>query len=204
MTKKPRRRITSGISARAEGEGFEPSSDPKARNGFRDRRIRPLCHPSRPTRGGVRGGEGGIRTLEGGMNPLNALAGRCLQPLGHFSEQRAPRIANYRRPKSPFRGMESATPEMQDRHAGFPLILPATAGPDCGKQEGPFLFPLLRFAHARGRAFGAPLVGSLGCSVSLAVVCTTPFGAVPAECLEPAGFDYSVQELLGSRLLRVR
>ena len=30
----------------AEGEGFEPSSDPKARNGFRDRRIRPLCHPS--------------------------------------------------------------------------------------------------------------------------------------------------------------
>ena len=23
----------------AEGEGFEPSSDPKARNGFRDRRI---------------------------------------------------------------------------------------------------------------------------------------------------------------------
>ena len=30
----------------AEGEGFEPSSDPEARNGFRDRRIRPLCHPS--------------------------------------------------------------------------------------------------------------------------------------------------------------
>jgi hypothetical protein len=35
----------------AEGEGFEPSSDPEARNGFRDRRIRPLCHPSdRPDR----------------------------------------------------------------------------------------------------------------------------------------------------------
>jgi hypothetical protein len=30
----------------AEGEGFEPSSDETARNGFRDRRIRPLCHPS--------------------------------------------------------------------------------------------------------------------------------------------------------------
>ena len=30
----------------AEGEGFEPSSDLTARNGFRDRRIRPLCHPS--------------------------------------------------------------------------------------------------------------------------------------------------------------
>ncbi len=31
---------------KAEGEGFEPSSDLTARNGFRDRRIRPLCHPS--------------------------------------------------------------------------------------------------------------------------------------------------------------
>jgi hypothetical protein len=31
---------------KAEGEGFEPSSDETARNGFRDRRIRPLCHPS--------------------------------------------------------------------------------------------------------------------------------------------------------------
>jgi hypothetical protein len=29
-----------------EGEGFEPSTDLTARNGFRDRRIRPLCHPS--------------------------------------------------------------------------------------------------------------------------------------------------------------
>jgi hypothetical protein len=27
-----------GLLSRAEGEGFEPSSDPKARNGFRDRR----------------------------------------------------------------------------------------------------------------------------------------------------------------------
>src|SRR5262249_6150229 len=36
----------------AEGEGFEPSSDETARNGFRDRRIRPLCHPSAgPMRG---------------------------------------------------------------------------------------------------------------------------------------------------------
>jgi hypothetical protein len=30
----------------AEGEGIGPSSDETARNGFRDRRIRPLCHPS--------------------------------------------------------------------------------------------------------------------------------------------------------------
>ena len=33
----------------------------------------------------ARDGEGGIRTLEGGNVPLNALAGRRLQPLGHFS-----------------------------------------------------------------------------------------------------------------------
>src|SRR4051812_773180 len=32
-----------------------------------------------------RGGEGGIRTLDGGIHPHNALAGRRLQPLGHFS-----------------------------------------------------------------------------------------------------------------------
>src|SRR5262249_57727134 len=32
-------------------------------------------------------GEGGIRTLEAGIPPPNALAGRRLQPLGHFSER---------------------------------------------------------------------------------------------------------------------
>ena len=31
---------------KAEGEGFEPSTSLTTRNGFRDRRIRPLCHPS--------------------------------------------------------------------------------------------------------------------------------------------------------------
>jgi hypothetical protein len=30
----------------AEGEGFEPSDDVAAVNGFQDRRIQPLCHPS--------------------------------------------------------------------------------------------------------------------------------------------------------------
>src|SRR5262249_44163199 len=79
-----------GIAAcEAEGEGFEPSSDETARNGFRDRRIRPLCHPSAVQQGylGVAplSGEGGIRTLEAGISPPNALAGRRLQPLGHFS-----------------------------------------------------------------------------------------------------------------------
>src|SRR5206468_6370903 len=29
-----------------EGEGFEPSIRQTTDNGFRDRRIRPLCHPS--------------------------------------------------------------------------------------------------------------------------------------------------------------
>jgi hypothetical protein len=38
--------ITRFWLSEAEGEGFEPSSDETARNGFRDRRIRPLCHPS--------------------------------------------------------------------------------------------------------------------------------------------------------------
>jgi hypothetical protein len=45
----PRSRITSAGQlwlGKTEGEGFEPSSDETARNGFRDRRIRPLCHPS--------------------------------------------------------------------------------------------------------------------------------------------------------------
>jgi hypothetical protein len=30
----------------AEGEGFEPPGRLTAPNGFQDRRIRPLCHPS--------------------------------------------------------------------------------------------------------------------------------------------------------------
>ena len=50
-------------------------------------------------------GEGGIRTLEAGISPPNALAGRRLQPLGHFSEARivsqhsgreSPRAAGFR------------------------------------------------------------------------------------------------------------
>lgn len=40
-------------SSEAEGERFELSSDLTARNGFRDRRIRPLCHPSEPTMMGL-------------------------------------------------------------------------------------------------------------------------------------------------------
>ena len=80
-------RISSGFAPQeAEREGFEPSTSLTTRNGFRDRRIRPLCHLSlrsgpkpRPRR------RRRIRTLDGGIHPHNALAGRRLQPLGHFS-----------------------------------------------------------------------------------------------------------------------
>jgi hypothetical protein len=44
---RPKPACSSGFRlVRAEGEGFEPSRDETAPNGFRDRRIRPLCHPS--------------------------------------------------------------------------------------------------------------------------------------------------------------
>ena len=65
----------------------------------RSRRQSPVVNQGEPARaifGGVRhvgiarkgdflSGEGGIRTLEAGISPPNALAGRRLQPLGHFS-----------------------------------------------------------------------------------------------------------------------
>jgi hypothetical protein len=79
-------RLVDGETAwRTEGEGFEPSIRLTTDNGFRDRRIRPLCHPSAGGPAQARNGEGGIRTLDAGIHPRNALAGRRLQPLGHFS-----------------------------------------------------------------------------------------------------------------------
>src|SRR5215211_5253123 len=45
----------------------------------------PLTGDSPTSKGGSFDGEGGIRTLEAGISPPNALAGRRLQPLGHFS-----------------------------------------------------------------------------------------------------------------------
>src|SRR6266498_6034607 len=123
----------------AEGEGFEPSSDLTARNGFRDRRIRPLCHPSRPTPGGVRGGEGGIRTLEGGMNPLNALAGRCLQPLGHFSGQISPAQGiPSSGGKSPVGRMAARVIRGKITCAGLTLTLPAQPQGSSALSGGPF------------------------------------------------------------------
>src|SRR6266536_2460317 len=54
---------------RAEGEGFEPSSDPRARNGFRDRRIRPLCHPSEGRTGYPPSGDGDVQLHAGCLVP---------------------------------------------------------------------------------------------------------------------------------------
>src|SRR6476646_9940026 len=63
-----------------ERAGFEPATHLSARTRFPVALLRPLGHLS------VQGsGEGGIRTLDGGIHPHNALAGRRLQPLGHFS-----------------------------------------------------------------------------------------------------------------------
>jgi uncharacterized protein YbjQ (UPF0145 family) len=40
-------RFAGETPATTEGEGFEPSNDESAVNGFRDRRFQPLSHPSR-------------------------------------------------------------------------------------------------------------------------------------------------------------
>src|SRR5688572_12957056 len=68
-------------------------------------------------------GEGGIRTLDGGIHPHNALAGRRLQPLGHFSAA-ARRIADPL-PVTPSGGGKRA-PHHENELAGSPLIPPAS------------------------------------------------------------------------------
>ena len=46
----PRGESSGGLGPTAEGEGFEPSVEHKPHNGFRDRPVQPLRHPSeRPT-----------------------------------------------------------------------------------------------------------------------------------------------------------
>src|SRR5581483_8630192 len=62
-----------------------------------ERMMLPRGAPAHHQKGGFVDGEGGIRTLEAGISPPNALAGRRLQPLGHFS--RAP--GSYRSPGGP-------------------------------------------------------------------------------------------------------
>jgi hypothetical protein len=79
---------TRGPEGEAERAGFEPATHLSARTRFPVALLRPLGHLSV-----LRSGEGGIRTLDGGIHPHNALAGRRLQPLGHFSAGRS-RIAD--------------------------------------------------------------------------------------------------------------
>src|SRR5881392_4460116 len=74
------RKVRREPAARAERAGFEPATHLSARTRFPVALLRPLGHLSV-----LRSGEGGIRTLDGGFFPHNALAGRRLQPLGHFS-----------------------------------------------------------------------------------------------------------------------
>ena len=83
-----------------ERAGFEPATHLSARTRFPVALLRPLGHLSV-----LRSGEGGIRTLDGGIHPHNALAGRRLQPLGHFSA--SPRRIADLKLRIPRRGEES-------------------------------------------------------------------------------------------------
>ena len=78
-------------SYKAEGVGFEPTKDPKALNGFRDRPVQPLRHPSgvgrkrldhRPRRAKRRGWDSNPR---GGLTPPTRFPVALLKPLGHLS-----------------------------------------------------------------------------------------------------------------------
>ena len=73
-------------------------------------------------------GEGGIRTLDGGIHPHNALAGRRLQPLGHFSVSRD-RIARSRPHSRP-----------QKRSARF-LVAAGSGRRRCRRKRGEPAFP---------------------------------------------------------------
>src|SRR5215204_318157 len=94
-----------------ERAGFEPATHLSARTRFPVALLRPLGHLS-----AVRSGEGGIRTLDGGIHPHNALAGRRLQPLGHFSAG-ARRIADPPPRNYPVRGRK---PSLPARKCGLP------------------------------------------------------------------------------------
>ena len=95
--------VSCGGRQMAERGGFEPPSPVSRTNGFRDRRIQPLCHLSArrcsgPRAGGLAsprisrpspewgsGGEGGIRTLEAGHPRPRDFQSRSLSQLGHLS-----------------------------------------------------------------------------------------------------------------------
>ena len=106
-----------------ERAGFEPATHLSARTRFPVALLRPLGHLSV-----LRSGEGGIRTLDGGIHPHNALAGRRLQPLGHFSAGPR-RIADCllktdarAKPAYPLRGAAESAPQRAPPSATRPLL----------------------------------------------------------------------------------
>src|SRR5262245_25259642 len=117
----------SASHAGAERAGFEPATHLSARTRFPVALLRPLGHLSV-----LRSGEGGIRTLDAGIHPHNALAGRRLQPLGHFSGFTMVSQA-FRRPatiplpgyaKIPLRRHAGGAPSGHAVRAGSPLTYP--------------------------------------------------------------------------------
>ena len=71
---RPRSRVRHALASPGAEEGGT-----RGKHGF------PREASAPPKAGAQRDGEGGIRTLDGDIHPHNALAGRRLQPLGHFS-----------------------------------------------------------------------------------------------------------------------
>ena len=85
-------------------------------------------------------GEGGIRTLDGGIHPHNALAGRRLQPLGHFSGTAM--VSHGPARKSPFGGMLAFGRHRKMRVPVSPLNPPGICSARFLRQQeaGAFLF----------------------------------------------------------------
>src|SRR3954454_7554194 len=73
-------------------------------------------------------GEGGIRTLEAGISPPNALAGRRLQPLGHFSRARIVPHPPAQTPPGAERAKARAREPSTTERAGFEPATRLSAG----------------------------------------------------------------------------
>ena len=97
--------------------------------------IRPDKRARRP----ARNGEGGIRTLDGGIHPHNALAGRRLQPLGHFSAAVAGYPTFPTPSRFPLQGEESADPAAK-MSLPAPPSYPGNLKPVCGYPRRVSLF----------------------------------------------------------------
>jgi hypothetical protein len=93
---RPRARSTGGIAgSEAEGEGFEPSVDRIAHNGFRDRPVQPLRHPSERPGRAIRQGSGVVVSPCASRAVLNAATGRR-----RAGARRTRRRAGRRRPRA--------------------------------------------------------------------------------------------------------